>query len=530
MAPLRRTAPLLSSLAIALTFACKTENPKPTTGQTTNQAPTRAQEAKKPPQGKPDLAATPGASPTTAAVTFTNSCTQTIWLAEFGNGAAKSCQTNTDCNGGTCSNGSCEQVLCTKASDCTDIQFCDALSCQSDGQCPATTATACTSNSDCLSTQTCDTGSGKCTTCNANQCSCNTDADCPAEGQCIDNACTGGLCRYELTPSPGYWQLTAGAKQTLQIPIGWGGRFWARTGCPDNLASCKAGFEACTQNSDCCGGQCQAGFCNPSEAACTTGDCNAGAACDISAQAPVSLFEVFFQDGSTTWFDGSLVDGINVPLSIAAVDSSGNPLTGCSPANIGGCSKTLDTSTIGALRVATTTACEESSDCPFLGECLDGFCTAGYSGACDVCTANPSAAGLDCATNQDLYCCTGANADSCNLGNPTCMSDVDCPNGGTCTNNVCTPVSVSCTTDSDCAANYVCDSTFKACLPNSSLAATCCGPYNPSWRAAMQPFALPYKTACPNAYAYQFDDPSSNTVCNGQAASFDVTFCPSTSG
>lgn len=480
------------------------------------------------PEAPTPAPATPSTgSPTSATVTFTNSCTQTVWLAQLGNGGSGPCTSDADCNGGNCINGACAQILCTSNGDCNDLQFCDALSCSSDGQCPAKT---CTTNADCGGpNQTCD-ANGQCTpTCAtaSNQCICTSDADCPAEGQCIDNLCTGGLCRFSLAPSPGYWQLDAGAKQTLELPVGWGGRFWARTGCPTDLATCKGGFEPCTQNADCCNDNCAgpagAMTCVPGVPACTTGDCQAGAACDVSAGAPISLFEVFFTSATQTWFDVSFVDGANLSLTANPVDADGNALTSCTPANRGGCTSAFDATALASLAVAGTTTCVQDSDCPFLGECSQGQCVIGYSGACDAC--NAGATNLDCSANQDLYCCTGPNAATCNDGNPVCMDDADCPTGGTCNaNHVCTPVTVTCKQDSDCAANYVCDPTLSACLPGPALAASCCGPFNPAWRAAMQPLAQPFKDACPNAYAYQFDDPSSNTQCP-TLANFEVELC-----
>ena len=467
----------------------------------------------------------------TASITFTNQCSAGIWVAELGNGASKACSTDADCNGGTCTKGACTMVLCQSGSDCTDIQFCNAASCTTDAQCPAV---SCQSNADCtLPGQTCDAVSGVCTpTCQGGQCLCGPGAPaCPANGTCVNNLCTGGVCQYELTPSPGYWQLAAsgssGDSETIQLPLGWAGRFWARTGCPGDLSSCAAGNAPCTQDSDCCNGACigppGSTYCDPATPACVTGDCGSSAACAVSAGAPVSLFEANFQDATTTWYDASLVDGINVPLNAVPVDGSGNPISSCSTA---GCSQALVTSGLGPLQVLGSQSCTVDSDCPFLEECVGGTCVVGYSGACDQCTADPSTPGLDCATNLDLYCCSGPNTASCNGGTATCMNDTDCIAGGTCTNNICIPVSQACSSDSDCAASYICDPTAKACVPDAALASTCCGPFNPAWRAAAQPFSEAFKNACPTAYAYQFDDPSSDFSCQGQAVDFQVTFCP----
>jgi hypothetical protein len=56
----------------------------------------------------------------------------------------------------------------------------------------------------------------------------------------------------------------------------------------------------------------------------------------------------------------------------------------------------------------------------------------------------------------------------------------------------------------------------------------CCGPYNPQWLAAMQVFATAFKDACPSAYSYQYDDPSSSYTCPNtrQGVNYTITFCP----
>src|SRR5581483_11827280 len=89
----------------------------------------------------------------------------------------------------------------------------------------------------------------------------------------------------------------------------------------------------------------------------------------------------------------------------------------------------------------------------------------------------------------------------------------------------------------------------SVCVPVTD----CCGPYNPSWLAAAaltagptpspaptsSPGPLPtpgaaawpnvFKAACPQAYSYQYDDPSSSFTCapaDGKEIHYVVTFCP----
>ncbi len=146
---------------------------------------------------------------------------------------------------------------------------------------------------------------------------------------------------------------------------------------------------------------------------------------------------------------------------------------------------------------------------------------------CDACTANANAPGLNCAANQDLYCCNATVAspdlgNSCNKGSWTCFSDGDCLSG-TCQGNVCAPANDVCSAGT-CpggppAANYSCQAVSglgDLCLPP----ADCCGAYNPNWIAAAttagggaQPYATTFNQACPSAYAFQYDDIVSSFQC-----------------
>lgn len=84
--------------------------------------------------------------------------------------------------------------------------------------------------------------------------------------------------------------------QTLRIftPLTWSGRIWARTGCKFNGSMIPA---------------------------CETGDCDGRLACNgLIGTPPATLVEVSVQEdkGKPSFFDVSLVDGYNIPVSLTA--------------------------------------------------------------------------------------------------------------------------------------------------------------------------------------------------------------------
>jgi hypothetical protein len=249
---------------------------------------------------------------------------------------------------------------------------------------------------------------------------------------------------------------------------------------------------------------------------------------------PVTLFEVNYAAANVAYYDVSLADSYN--LSMLAAPST----TGCATA---GCTSNLNATCPQYLQ-ALGTSCTSAADCPAGGVCQNGFCVMGCISACNQCKAGINTTALNCSQYEDQYCCS--NNISCNQGSPTCFGNIDCAtlactdnaNCGSdnCTqqgicaemtcnnNNLCSPT-LTCQSSSDCNTNagYTC--VGGACVPPTN----CCGPYNPQWFAAMEGFASAFKTACPSAYSYQYDDPSSSYTCpnNGQGVDYTITFCPS---
>ncbi|WOL12297.1 pathogenesis-related protein 5-like isoform X2 [Canna indica] len=187
----------------------------------------------------------------------------------------------------------------------------------------------------------------------------------------------------------GGFALKPGESAVFTAPVGWIGRIWGRTGCD---------------------------FDSDGSGSCQTGACGSALKCGASGQTPATLAE--FTLAPLDFYDVSLVDGFNLPVTLTPVNARGG---NCSAA---GCD--------GDLR----------ENCPSdLAIKVDGETVACRS-ACDV-------------FNTDEYCCRGAfgNPDTCR---PTYYSEI-------------------------------------------------------------------FKQACPGAYSYAYDDPTSIFTCTD--ADYIVSFC-----
>ncbi|KAI3993305.1 hypothetical protein MKX01_010048 [Papaver californicum] len=98
----------------------------------------------------------------------------------------------------------------------------------------------------------------------------------------------------------------------LQAPPTWNGRIWGRTGCD---------FTSTSNTKPCC----------------QTGDCGGKIACNGNiGLPPATLVQVSLQpDDKPSFYDVSLVDGYNVPISVSAKSKASN-------CYIGGCLKDLN--------------------------------------------------------------------------------------------------------------------------------------------------------------------------------------------
>lgn len=185
----------------------------------------------------------------------------------------------------------------------------------------------------------------------------------------------------------GGFSLKSGQSIVFNAPVGWSGRIWGRTGCKFN------------QNGN---GSCQ------------TGDCGASLKCKASGKPPASLAEFTLAD--VDFYDVSLVDGFNLPVSVKAMGRGNCSTAGCVSDLRPNCPSELAVKSNGKI-----IACRS---------------------ACDV-------------FNTDEYCCRGV------YGNPV-----------------------------------VCQPTY---------------------------YSKKFKDACPYAYSYAYDDPTSIFTCSG--SDYIVTFC-----
>ncbi|XVF07813.1 hypothetical protein REPUB_Repub06bG0172300 [Reevesia pubescens] len=190
------------------------------------------------------------------------------------------------------------------------------------------------------------------------------------------------------------FELASKASSTLNVPAPWSGRFWGRTQC----SNANGKFQ------------------------CATADCGSGQITCNGAGAipPSSLIEfTLAANNGRDFYDVSLVDGFNLPLSVTPQGGSGCNATSC-PANVNAaCPPELQVKGSGGGVIACKSAC--------------------------------------LAFNQPQYCCTGA------YNSPA------------------------------------------TCLPTT--------------------YSKIFKSQCPQAYSYAYDDKTSTFTCTG-GANYLVTFCP----
>ncbi|KAG5081273.1 hypothetical protein AAZX31_02G233900 [Glycine max] len=197
------------------------------------------------------------------------------------------------------------------------------------------------------------------------------------------------------TPKDGGFHLCSGDEVVLEVPEGWSGRIWGRQGCCFDTKTGKG--------------------------TCETGDCGGLLKCGgMGGVPPATLVEMTLgtPQSALHFYDVSLVDGFNLPVSMKPVGGG----IGCGVA-----------------------ACEANLNvcCPFALVMKRQGKVVGCKSAC-------------LAAKSDRYCCTGEFA------------------------------------------------TPKSCKPSA--------------------FSRLFKTICPKAYSYAYDDSTGLKIC--KAHRYVITFCP----
>ncbi|KAL6145649.1 hypothetical protein ACLB2K_056334 [Fragaria x ananassa] len=134
-------------------------------------------------------------------------------------------------------------------------------------------------------------------------------------------------------PTTGF-ELAQGANNQVITPVPWNGRFWARTGC--------------TTAAD-------------GKFSCATAECSSGqVTCNGNgAIPPATLVEInIAADGGQDFYDVSLVDGFNVPMSVAPQGGTGECKPSSCPANVNNvCPAELQVKAADGSVIACKSAC-----------------------------------------------------------------------------------------------------------------------------------------------------------------------------
>ncbi|KAJ4796443.1 hypothetical protein LUZ62_047689 [Rhynchospora pubera] len=151
----------------------------------------------------------------------------------------------------------------------------------------------------------------------------------------------------------GGFLLEPGQVKQVKAAPKWNGRFWGRTGC--NFECAKPG--------------------------CLTGDCQGLLSCNGSIGVPpATLFEVSLSEDQSkpSFYDVSLVDGYNLPISVVTKPYNSN-------CNIGGCKQSINNACPKELQVTDATGSVIACKSACLAFNLDLFCCRNHYGTPETC-------------------------------------------------------------------------------------------------------------------------------------------------
>jgi hypothetical protein len=227
---------------------------------------------------------------------------------------------------------------------------------------------------------------------------------------CSETVSVGALANPgHPLPNGGGWSLGAGASSTVSIPNGWAGRFWGRRGCSFNASGAGS---------------------------CSTGDCGGRLQCNgAGGVPPTSLAEFTLNGGGNVdYYDVSLVDGYDLPISISA-DTSGCGAPTCVADLIATCPAELQKRDGAGKVVACLSACARFN--------TDQYCCRGAYGTPQTCNPNNwpvnyAAIFKRACPNEYSYAYDDNSSTFTCGGNPG-YHVTFCPNGGGSTTGPSTP-------------------------------------------------------------------------------------------
>lgn len=159
---------------------------------------------------------------------------------------------------------------------------------------------------------------------------------------------------YPVVANGGF-SLPSGKTHSFRVPGDWSGRVWARTGCDFDSGNHKP--------------------------ACETGDCDGKLECAGNiGLPPVTLVELTIQvdKGKPSFYDVSLVDGYNLPVSVSSIPSS-------SKCFIGGCMKSMKNGCPLELQVLNSNGDVVACKSACLAFNADAFCCRNQYGSPEKC-------------------------------------------------------------------------------------------------------------------------------------------------
>ncbi len=446
---------------------------------------------------------------------------------------------------------------CTSDSDCGGSQNCNSTAgiCLSDSTCSNNTSVACSVNSDC------------------GVCECKLDTDCNQSGD---------ICGV---PNPGFTGFNACGTQTgcttakdicgLYFGQGEGGdacgqeKLCASGVCETSTPmSCTTSAE-CNNNS-----QCKMDFCDndPSMTCTIDSECGAGNSCikvksctnnpGKTCTDDVNCNVAVCSGGECQCIPNLCVSGTctNDALSCNVDSDCETTCTGSctdSPAELFDCNDLVQTNKQVACSVDSDCpslvglpACTSHSDCPVNTTC-ENFGAKPAPGkpeiakVCRLTCSGGFCSGPTCSDNSD---CTG-------ISNGVSLSGtfMQCDTGlGSCVATNTSLYEGAGLTGQSCYINYydeqvspsvscngcptICDD--PPCMPaqaaNTNWPAPALGDSclntNTDWVSIAEPLVEGFKKACPSAYSFPFDDPTSTYQCTNNtlsnSMSYQVTFCP----
>jgi hypothetical protein len=341
---------------------------------------------------------------------------------------------------------------------------------------------------------------------------CNTNADCYAGSTCTQ---TGSISQcfwnnpkpkdgnYKLAPSGG----TSSVNMTnYNSPAVWSGAIAGRTNCSAD-GSC--------QTADC--GSDGAMGCKPSQ----------------GFNQPASQAEVTLSASGVDFYDVEVINGINIPVSMAprqSTPSANNPYTCGSPgastpssASLGGCSWKFNPPSLEYNWVsAGGSSCNQDRDC---GTQICGL------------SFNPGESSpfkKSCGTLQGYWSANQVCGVDRNFGAPfNCAKKLPYPDATLTEWNLLACVGMGSCYQNGAASNCC------GCVNWDHIGVTvppapytkACSNFNATWASDVLPPVLWMKQACPTAYTYPFDDMSSTFTCssmqnNINTMDYTITYCP----